>query len=108
LAVILLLLGGSFPPVLFAGDILRMVFYMIAGSTCLCFAGATPRRSGRTGSGDILLYPSCLFWLRRYCFTSLSGTISEFGHRPAGDSGGDTYFLRFFTKTTDGCLKFCH
>ena len=62
LAIILLLLGGSFRQFFSLAIFSEWLFYMIAGSTVFVFRQARPRPSGPTGSGDILWFRRCL-WL---------------------------------------------
>ncbi len=109
LAIVLLLLGGSFRQFFSLAIFSEWLFYMIAGSTVFVFRWRDPQavRPYRVWG-----YPVGSHSVRSGCGAAallyFPGQFPEFRHRPACDSGGDTCFLRFFTKTTGKCLKSCH
>ena len=101
LAIILLLLGGSFRQFFSLAIFAEWLFYMIAGSTVFVFRWRDPEavRPYRVWGYPVV---PILFVLAsaRAALLYFPGQYPEFRHRLPGDSGGDTCFLRFCPTTT--------
>ena len=108
LAIVLLLLGGSFRQFFSLAIFAEWLFYMIAGTTVFVFRRRDPEAARPYRVWGYPVVP-CLFVLASavLLYFTFRDNYPQFRHRLPGDSGRHTCFLWFCPATSGGRLKSC-